>query len=176
MENQKFAKRGVTKAIEQFVNDGMQIDASHDQDFLSSSQYSWDDLNKLKEDLGMQIIEFIGQVQSIIANPAVISNLGDKSTQFQKSIELFFADINNFSLKVPEIRLQHENRTGHIDNLNDFNLYNRLAIQYQALFTELATLVSPTLADIMLTIADIVPVKVDEAVAQTQQQEGAVHE
>lgn len=176
MDANKLERKQIAREIDNVIQNGFNIDASHDGDLLKGENYNWDDLNKLKEDLGNQVLEFIGQVNSVITNPAVIKNLGDKGPQFQKAVELFFADINNFSFKVKEIRGQHESRSGHIDDLNDFNLYNRVAIQYQSLFSELATLVSPTLADIMMTIAEIVPVNVNEAVGEHKQQEGAAHE
>lgn len=176
MDANKLERKQIVKELDSAIQNGFNIDASHDEELLQSSQYNWDDLNTLKTDLGNQIIQFMGQVNMVITNPAVINNLGDRAKHFEKTVELFFADINNFSLKVRDIRVQHEEKTGHIDNLNDFNQYNRIAIQYQSLFSELATLVSPTLADIMMTIADIVPVKVGEAVVEPQQQEGAAHE
>lgn len=176
MDANKLERKQIVKEIDNVIQNGFNIDASHDEDLLKTAQYNWDDLNKLKEDLGLQIIGFINQVQTVITNPAVIHNLGDKAAQFNKVIELFFSDINNFSLKVKEIRVQHEHLTGHVDNINDFNNYNRIAIQYQSLFSELVTLVSPTLADMMMTIAEIVPVNVNQAVVDPQQTEGVAHE
>lgn len=156
----KFEKKKIVKEIDAAIKTGFQIDTSNDEDFLKNSDYSWDDLNKLKEDLGIQIIQFMAQVNEIITNPAIIQNLGKQADHFNKAIELFFTDINNFSIKVKDIRLQHEHLAGHINNLSDFNKYNRIAIQYQSLFSELATLITPTLSDIMLTITEIVPVNV----------------
>ncbi len=176
MDANKLERKQITKEIDNVIKNGFNIDSSHDEDFLKTAQYSWDDLNKLKEDLGSQIIEFMGQVNVIITNRDIIANLGDNLEHFNKVVELFFADINNFSFKVKDIRVQHDGRTGHIDNLNDFNNYNRIAIQYQSLFGELATLMSPTLADLMLTISEVVPVNMNQAVIEPTVQEGEKHE
>lgn len=176
MDANKLERKQIAKEIDNIIQSGFNIDDSHDEELLQSSNYTWDDLDKLKTDLGNQIIEFIGMVNTVITNQAIISNLGDKTKHFDKTVSLFFSDINNFSLKIRDIRVQHEGKTGHINNLNEFNQYNRIAIQYQSLFSELTTLISPILADIMMTIADIVPVKVDEAVNDPQQQEGAANE
>ena len=179
MNIDKLERKQIAKEIDNIIQNGFNIDYSHDEDLLKNFNYSWDDLNKLKEDLGNRIIEFMAQVNTIITNPDIINNLGDKKQHFNKVVELFFSDINNFSHKVRELRVQHEHLTGHIDNLNDFNKYNRIAIQYHFLFSELATLLSPTLADLMATIAEVVPVKVDQAVnipEEQKTQEGEKHE
>lgn len=175
MDTSKLERKQIVKELDIAIQNGFNIDDSHDEELFQFSTYNWDDLNKLKTDLGNQIIEFIGQVNMVITNPAIINNLGTHTEHFKKTIELFFTDINNFSLKVRDIRIQHEEKTGHINNLNDFNQYNRIAIQYQSLFSELATLISPTLADIMATIADIIPIKVNEAI-DSQQQKGTDYE
>lgn len=176
MDSNKLERKKIAKEIDKVIENGFSIDSSHDTDFLKEEKYNWDDLNKLKEDLGRQIIEFMGQINIIITNRDIISNLGDKAAHFNKVVELFFSDINNFSFKVKEIRVTHEHLSGHIDNLNDFNNYNRIAIQYQSLFSELATLMSPTLADLMMTISEIVPVNVANSVVDSTVIEGEKHE
>lgn len=174
MKAEQLEKKQIVKVIDQAMQTGFNIDTSHDGDFLKDSNYSWDDLNKLKEDLGMQIIHFMAQVNEIVTNPAIITNLGDKAGHFNKVIELFFADINNFSLKVKDIREQHEPLTGRILSLTDFNNYNRIAIQYQSLFSELTTLITPTLSDLMMTVTEIVPVNVSESTSapETEKKDG----
>lgn len=176
MDANKLERKQIVKELDNVIQNGFTIDSSHDEDFLKTSTYTWDDLNQLKQDLGNQIVEFIGQVNTIITNPDIIANLGAQSAHFNKIVELFFADINNFSFKVKDIRVLHEHLTGHIDNLNDFNNYNRIAIQYQSLFSELATLISPTLADMMLTVSQVVPVNMNEAVNEPVVIEGEVNE
>lgn len=165
MNADKLEKKQVVKEIENAIQTGFSIDTSHDEEFLKTANYSWEDLNKLKEDLGTQIVQFIGQVQEVITNPAIIQNLGEKTQHFNKVVELFFADINNFSFKVKDIRVLHEHLSGRIETMTDFNNYNRIAIQYQSLFSELATLITPTLADLMMTVTEIVPVNVVETAA-----------
>lgn len=173
MNADKLEKKQVVKEIENAIQTGFRIDTSHDEDFLKTSEYCWEDLNKLKEDLGTQIVQFIGQVQEVITNPAIIQNLGEKTQHFNKVVELFFADINNFSFKVKDIRVLHEHLSGRIESMTDFNNYNRIAIQYQSLFSELATLITPTLADLMMTVTEIVPVNVAQSTtAVSEEQKG----
>lgn len=152
-----FEKKKINKEIDKAINEGFSIDTSDDASFLKDKEYSWDDLNRLKTELGNSVLDFVGQVNTIITNRTVIYNLGDKKHHFEKLINIFFTDINNFSNKVKDLRVQHEHRTGHVNDINEFNLYNRLAIQYHALFTELSALITPTLSDILLTISETVP-------------------
>lgn len=151
----EFTQKPLAKEIEKIVNNNFHVDTSNDQDLLNLHQYSWDDLEALKTDLGNSILQFIGQVNSVITNPDIINNLGEHRDHFNKIVSIFFSDINEFSNKVKAIRLQHEGKTGKILDLNEFNIYNRLTIQYHALITELTTLITPTLSDLMLTIAEI---------------------
>lgn len=151
----EFTQKPLAKEIEKIVNNNFHVDTSNDQDLLNLHQYSWDDLEALKTDLGNSILQFIGQVNSVITNPDIIDNLGKHRDHFNKIVSIFFSDINEFSNKVKAIRLQHEGKTGKILDLNEFNIYNRLTIQYHALITELTTLITPTLSDLMLTIAEI---------------------
>jgi hypothetical protein len=163
MNADKLEKKQIVREIDHAIQTGFSIDTSHDEEFLKTSEYSWEDLNKLKEDLGSQIVQFIAQVQEVITNPAIIQNLGDKADHFNKVVELFFSDINNFSFKVKDIRVLHEHLSGRIETMTDFNNYNRIAIQYQSLFSELATLITPTLGDLMMTVTEIIPVNVVES-------------
>lgn len=170
----KLQQKQITREINKALSSGFSINTESDEEFLSKSNYSWDDLNKLKDELGVSILEFIGQVNCAITNPDVINNLGAQKDHFNKVVNLFFSDINDFSHKVKDIRTEHEHLTGHIDNINDFNNYNRIAIQYQALFSELATLITPTLSDLMLTINDVVKPSGPETINQEVISNGTV--
>lgn len=149
-------KKKLSTEINRAVNQGFQINTQSDEDYLVDKNYNWDDLNKLKDDLGVSILQFVGQVNSVITNGDIINNLGDRKTHFEKVVNVFFTDINAFSMKVKVLREQHENNSGHVNNLNEFNTYNRIAISYHSLFTELTTLVTPTLSELMLVISEIV--------------------
>lgn len=140
--------------IAQAASAAFTIDTQDDHTFLDDKVYHWGDLQKLLQELGNSVVSFLGQVNAIVHNPEVTSNLGDKSAHFYKLVKVFFSDMEEFSGKVKTLREQHENLTGPITNLNEFNLYNRIAINYHALFTELSTLVAPTISDIVLTVAE----------------------
>jgi hypothetical protein len=163
--NSAFEKKKIVTEIDRAINETFSIDTGNDADFLSTEKYSWDDLEKLKTELGNSILEFIGQVNVVITNREIIAKLGEKRTHFEKLVTLFFSDVNEFSNKVKNLRLQHEGKTGHINDINEFDQYNRIAIGYHSLFTELSALVTPTLSDIILTVSEVIP----NAVIQTEE-------
>lgn len=145
----------ITSAVNQALAAGFQINTSNDTQYLDGQNYSWDDLNQLKQELGNTVIEFVTQVAQVTTNQQIMSNLGAKKAHFDRTVEVFFSDINVFSNKVAELRVQHEQMTGPVTDINQFNLYNRLAITYTTLFNELQVLVTPTLSDIMLTVSEL---------------------
>jgi len=157
MSNTNFQKKQIAREVNKVIQSGFSIDTSDDEQALKDQPYFWDDLNTLKDELGNSIIEFIGQVNAIITNPEVIQNLGDRKEHFEKLVTTFFSDINEFSHRVKELRIQHEDRTGHVNDINEFNNYNRIAISYHSLYTELSALITPTLSDLVLTISEVVP-------------------
>lgn len=151
LEKKKLAK--VVKGV--VDNDELIIDIEDDETFLANNPVSWDDLNTLKNDLGNTIMEFVSEIKSTVENPQIVNNLGERKGEFEKLITLFFSDINEFSLQVKNIRSEHEQHTGRITTLEDYNTYNRLAITYHNLYMELISLTSPTMSAIVLLISDI---------------------
>jgi hypothetical protein len=153
--NEEPTNKEMTKIINDTFSKDFCIETDNDQDFLRNGNYSWDDLITLKQDIGNNILDFIGQVNSIIMNNSIVSNLGSHKSHFNKLVALFYSDINEFSKTVKELSSEHEGKSGSIVDINDYNNYNRLAIQYHAAFTELATLISPTLSEIVILVNDI---------------------
>ena len=141
--------------VDNALNDSFNIDTHDDEGLLQDKNYSWDDLISLKTELGNNILEFVSQVTAVITNQDIITRLGDKRDHFNKVVNVFFSDINEFSNKVKDLRVQHDNKTGPITDLNEFGLYNRLAIMYHSLFNELSVLIIPTLSDLMITISEV---------------------
>lgn len=164
-------KKKIAREIDNAIAGEMSYNGLSEEETLRLQNYSWNDLNVLKEDLGKNIVEFIGQVNLIITNPDIIANLGNKKEDFNKLVTLFFSDINNFSKKVADLRVQHEDKVGQIGTLEEFDTYNRIAIMYQALFSELATLITPTLSEIVLLISEVVtPVNNTQETAEETQE------
>lgn len=147
-------QKQLTKAINKVIKDDFKVNTTDDESILENSNFSWDDLTKLKEELGNHILDFVAQVNSTVTNQAVINSLKDQLPYFNKLVMVFFSDINDFSGKVKTLREQHEGKTGPINNITEFDTYNRIAIMYQSYFTELTALVAPTLSDLVLVIAE----------------------
>lgn len=154
MSQNQFKRTPAAMLVSSAVNQ-ISRDASGDQGIMDQENFNWDDLNKLKEELGNSILDFCGQVNAMAKNPEVVNNLGSKRDHFFKLVQLFFQDVQNFSSKVADLRVQHEHLSGHVSDLDGYNAYNRIAITYHSLYTELSTLVSPTLSDLVLTVSEI---------------------
>lgn len=169
MQNDTFQQKQITTEINRAINQGFSIDTHEDAELLINQNYSWDDLNKFKEELGNSVLQFVYQVNEIITSPNVINNLGEHKEHFSKLVNVFFTDINEFSNRVMSLRVQHEHLTGPIKDLNEYNLYNRIAINYHSLYTELSALVTPTLSELVMTISDVANIPVEQQ--QTNNQE-----
>lgn len=143
-------------AVSRAGTTGFSIDTSHDRDLLEGQNYNWDELNKLKEELGSSVLEFVGHVNSMLHNPDVVNNLGDQASHFTATIDIFFKDITEFSGKIKDLREQHEHLSGPVNDLNQLSLYNRLAMSYHSLCSELTILVGPTISELVLTVSKII--------------------
>lgn len=152
----QFKKKQLATVVKNVIdNDGIMVDMEDDESFLKNNPVSWDELNALKDDLASTTMEFVGQIKSIISNPLVMNNLGDRATELSNLTTLFFSDIKDFSSQVATLRAQHENKSGVITTLEDYDTYNRIAINYHNLYMELSTLTSPTMSSIVVLISDV---------------------
>ena len=141
-------KNTLTKAIE----DSFYVDTTEDKNLLQEKAFNWDDLNKLKDEISQAVITFMLEVQKVLSREDIVKLLKEEDqVKLAKLVQLFYNDLNLFSEKIQETRMQHESKSGTITDMKDFDLYNRLAIQYHALFSELNSLVTPTIAE-MITI------------------------
>lgn len=143
-------------AVSRAGSTGFSVDTSHDNEFLEGQNYSWDDLRKLKDELGAGVLEFVGQVNQMLQNPDIVNNLGEQTKHFSDTVEIFFKDITGFSEKIRVVREQHEHLSGPVTDLNQLSLYNRLAMNYHSLCSELTILVGPTISELILTVSKAV--------------------
>lgn len=139
--------------LSETVSDILDGDINYTDD-ATLSNYNWDDLNKLREELGQSIMTFVSGVSDVITNKDIVDNLGPDVSSFNKAVNTFFSDVNDFSNKVGKLRVTHESRSGIISNPSEFDEYNRVAIQYHSLFNELSVLVTPSITEIMLISVD----------------------
>ena len=155
--NPTFKQKPLTKELDSVFNKHIEINTETDKEFfLEKNNYKWEDLNILKEELGKNIIDFLSQVNSIITRQDIITNLGSRKEEFEKTVMTFFNDINEFSSKVKSLSEQHKNKSGNITNMDEFNIYNRLAIFYNVYTTELLELVTPTLSNLVLIVSEVI--------------------
>lgn len=155
---EKINKKKLSTEIEKIVDSNMQIISNDTEEFEKLlSSFSWDDLFQLKQEIGENTIKFITDVSSLLTNKDIVSNLKDKAEIFNTLVETFFKDINNFSLKVKEISSLHENKQGPLTDFSEYDLYNRLSIQYNSLATELIAITAPIISELILIIKEILP-------------------
>ena len=155
-ENVNLKPKKLSVAVHRAGTTGFEVDTSNDTDLFSGENYNWNDLLTLKDELGNGVLEFVRQVTSLVQNQDIISNLKDKSTHFYQTVELFFKDITDFSEKVKQNRILHEHKSGPVSDMDDFNLYNRVTMNYHSLCNELTILVTPTVSELMITVSEIV--------------------
>lgn len=158
------------------VTDEMSVDMSGDLGLLEDETYSWDELNELKDELGKSTLDFAMQVKSMTDNEEVILKLGDNQKKFAETVTIFYRDMDDFSTKVKANRLLHEEKTGKVVDLNEFDLYNRCAMTYHVLFEELSALVTPTLSNLMIMLTDIIDEEVETSEETVVEEEVVVDE
>jgi len=156
MSTANLKKSKLSQEVNKAINEGFSFNTLSDTDLLKQSNYSWDDLTNLKTELGNSVLEFVSQVTGVISQKEIIDNLKENLNSFNNVVKVFFSDINEFSDKVKHLRLQHEGRTGPIVDLDEYNLYNRLAISYHSLYSELNMLITPTLGELMVLVTESV--------------------
>ena len=130
------------------------VDKSHDGDFFKDEKTTWDELTQLKDEIGRTIVEFTCNLGMVINNKPVLDCLGEDRPGFEKAVAVLLSDIQNFSGKVKEVRLQHEGKSGVINNVDDYNTYINLSMQYNTLYTEIMLVISPSVTDIMMKLSE----------------------
>jgi hypothetical protein len=156
MTDDIFKKKQLNAEVERLVNSGFKVNDEADNLEVAQAKLNWEDLDNIKNEIGKHTIEFIYNVNSIITNEAIVSNLKDKKADFDKLVNLFFTDIKKFSENIAKLRVQHEGKTGPITTMQDYNTYNNLAIQYHYLYSQISTLLAPTVAEIVFLVGDII--------------------
>lgn len=137
---------------------GFKADTSGDLELLRQENYSWDDLNTLREEVAKGVMEFVTQVAQLSQNQSILANLGGRLKEFTDTVALFFKDISAFSERVKQIRVQHENLSGPITDMVSYNKYNIIAFEYHTLCNELAILVTPTMSQLILITSEAIDV------------------
>lgn len=153
-QNLKSSKLSV--AVAKAGATGFQVDTTHDNELFNLNDHSWDELNILKEQLGHGVLEFTAQVSAIVQNPDITNHLGDQVKHFTDTVNLFFKEITDFSERVRQIRVLHEEKHGAVTNMDEFSLYNRVAMNYHALCNELAILITPIVSELMMIVSKVV--------------------
>lgn len=146
----------ISTAVNKAVSSGFQVDTSGDEELFKDNNCSWDDLNKLKEEVGNSLMTFVFQVKQLAENPSILSTLGDKLDEFTGTVKVFFNDVTAFSDKIKDLRAKHEHLSGPITDMDSFDNYNRVTMEYHGLCNELTVLLTPTMAQLILLSSEAI--------------------
>lgn len=140
-------------------SDVVYVDSTRDTKALEENTEGWDDLSVLKDELAHTLLSFVIDIERITSSPEVLQALGERTAEFNKTLDVFYNDINRFSNTIEELRLQHIGLTGGVTTIEDLNLFTRLSMGYQTLQIELQSLLGPTMANIVLMLHEVAPTK-----------------
>lgn len=141
-----------TRNINRMIEGTIHADDSGDEDFFAKDPSSWEELNELRQALAEGVLTFTMQVESMVNNPIVSEVLQDKKPEFDRLVQTFMSDTQEFSSKVAQLRAEHEHLSGKITNIDDFGKFNRIALRYENAKDELSVLLAPTISEMVLLI------------------------
>lgn len=155
MSEGKFKKKSLVGAVEE-INSGIVIDETDDLSYLEKENFRWEDLEMLRTEIGTALASFSSQIYASVVNEQLISNLGERREEFDRTINLLISDIQEFSKKVSRLSNAHKGKEGKICNLEEYGIYNRCSMEYNSSFIELTQLVTPSISKLMLLTAEVI--------------------
>ena len=138
----------------------LSVNIEDDLDILAGCDYHWSDINDLSQNLAINIQEFIARVNGVVTSPEIIEgvknseNSAEAMVQFAKLIDIFFADMEEFSARFAKVKELYVGKTGVIETMEDYDLYNSVAIEYNNMYNDLTALVGPDVSAITVFIND----------------------
>lgn len=152
----------LTKEINKLVNNNFQV-TTNDDDIVGNITSTWDEINELKYTISEELLNLVHNVNAIITNDEIIKNISEKDKdKFTRLVNLFFTDVNDYSFKIKELRAQHEEKTGRIESIEEFEKYNRLAFNYYTISNEIISILSPIITEIIVISSANVQNKLNE--------------
>lgn len=186
MNSEKNVFKKANEALDKAVSEAYHTDESSINFEIDHSKYSWDNTQKLRQDIVDSVMKFVVQVQTLVTAQEVTEYLSQESLdKLNKVAMVFFKDIENFSVRMTNIYDRHKDLHGQINGMAEFDEYNRIAIEYHTLYTELGSLVPPAVAEMMLivheaqmnreaqdtsVVTDIEPKQTEQKTEQPQQE------
>jgi len=124
---------------------------------------TWEELNEIKDTIANGVLEFVGSGEIIRQTPEITQSLGDKTAEFEKLLNLFYTDIDQFTKRMQTLIAEHDGKTGVLTTIEELHLFSSLSAQYLSLGDQLTVLIGPTVGQLMLLINDAVPVSNQES-------------
>ena len=160
-------KTVISSAVNRAMNE-VYVDKSGDAAFLAQVGEGWDDLTNLKNELATSMLTFMAEIESILHQPELLAMLGSNREEFDRLMNVFWADIDRFSNTMQTLRSQHESRSGVLKTMEELNEFTRLSMQYQTLQVEMNSLLAPTMGSIVLILHESAPQRLEVTPTQTQ--------
>lgn len=163
----KFQKKQSATFVKNALNDNIhyeerpvesvEFDTTNDFDFIKDENYNWDDLRTLNSEINREMTELHGSVISVIANPNVIvaSMRKGRADEYSKLVDIFFDDMLEISTKLNNLLSEHQHLGGLIEDLDDFDSYNRIAISYHNLHSEALSVMGPNSAALTEMVTEL---------------------
>lgn len=126
----------------------------------------WEDLEPIKNAAAESVLEFTTHVNVIENNQLFVNNLGDKKNEFIKLLNTFYTDIETFVKQIEALNAKREGRSGPIYTMEELGVYSEIAMGYYLVSQELAVLIGPTIAQMLLLVNDVIPVQTQEPVVE----------
>lgn len=142
--------KAITREINKLADHNFTVNQT-EEDFSTAEKIkvTWEDLLALKDELSSQVINLVYNVTSIVENKQILDTIVNKAN-FSKLVEVFFGDVGEYSTRVKNLRAKHESRTGKIMSVQEFEEYNKLAVEYYSLSEELIHVLAPTVTEIII--------------------------
>lgn len=140
----------LTREINKLADNNFTVNNT-EEDFSTREKIkvTWEDLQALKDELSSQVINLVYNVTSIVENKQILDSIASKEN-FSKLVKVFFEDVAEYSAKVKVIRSKHECKTGKVLTVEEFEEYNKLAVEYYGLSEELIHVLAPTVTEIII--------------------------
>lgn len=141
-------KTKIANAVETLQSVETESDRRY-MDYITTEKFQWEDLHVMRNEIGENISVFIENVSAILKNQQIMENLGENANEFDKLVSMFFSDIEKFSVEMAALNVQFENKFGVITTIDDYTLYNDLAVAYHFKTSDMVALTQCTIGQII---------------------------
>lgn len=108
----------------------MELETKDDEKFFKEANLNWKEIEEQDMNLVIQSTKIASELLPIAENKEVLDNLGDRKQLFFQAFKTFKEDFEKFLIDLEKIKDKWAGKTGPINNMEDFSLYNLVASEY----------------------------------------------